>query len=249
MTSRPRVIPVLLLRERALVKTVRFQPSRYVGDPVNAVRIFNDLQADELVLLDIDATRENRSIPPDIVRAVGAAMPLAVGGGIRTIAQIRDLLTAGAEKVVLCTKALRDPSFVQQAATTFGSSTIVVCIDVRESFLRSARAWSASATVRSRYSPTDFAKRMEEMGAGEIIVQSVDRDGSMRGYDLDLIGRVSDAVTIPVIALGGAGELEHLRLGYEDGRASAAAAGSLFVLRGPHRGVLISYPTRSELPF
>lgn len=251
MTSRPRVIPVLLLRHTALVKTVRFGASRYIGDPINAVRIFSDLHADELVLLDIDATRENRSIPVEIVRAVGseATMPLAVGGGIRSIQQIRDLLSAGAEKVVLCTKAVQDPLFVRDASLTFGAPTIVVCLDVRERHLRRQRVWSTSATVPSKYTPAEFAKLMQDHGAGELIVQAVDRDGMMSGYDVDTLRRISDAVTIPVIALGGAGNLADLRNAYSAGRASALAAGSLFVHHGRHRGVLISYPTRSELPF
>lgn len=251
MTSRPRVIPVLLLRGRALVKTVHFGASRYIGDPINAVKIFSDLHADELVLLDIDATRESRSIPVELVRAVGseAAMPLAVGGGVRSIQGIRDLLSAGAEKIVLCTKAVEDPSFVRDASMTFGAPTIVVCLDVRKKRLRRPRVWSASATTSSRYVPVDFAKMMEDNGAGELIVQAVDRDGAMDGYDIDLLREISDAVSIPVIALGGAGKLDDLGRAHAEGRASALAAGSLFVHHGRHRGVLISYPTRSELPF
>ncbi len=242
---------MLLLRGRALVKTMRFQESRYIGDPINAVKVFSDLRADELVLLDIDATREKRSIPVDLVGAVGAeaAMPLAVGGGIGSIQQIRELLAAGAEKVVLCTKAVEDPSFVRDASMTFGAPTIVVCLDVRTNVMRRPRVWSAGGTVSSRYAPIEFAKMMEDHGAGELIVQSVDRDGSMSGYDIDMLRRISDAVTIPVIALGGAGKLDDLRAAYSDGRASALAAGSLFVHHGHHRGVLISYPARSELPF
>lgn len=248
---RPRVIPVLLLRNGGLVKTEGFGKHRYIGDPINAVRIFNDHRADELVFLDILATREQRLISLDFVRDVGeeANMPFAVGGGIRKLQDIRNILSAGAEKVVLNSIAAETPDFIAEAADSFGSSTITVCIDVKQKRFGGPRTWTAGGTRATAYAPEEFARLAEKKGAGEIIVQSIPRDGTMEGYDLDLIRRVSQAVTIPVVALGGAGGLEHLKRAYRESYASALAAGSMFVYHGSKRGVLINYPDRTELDF
>jgi imidazole glycerol-phosphate synthase subunit HisF len=246
---RPRVIPVLLLRNGGLVKTEGFGKQRYIGDPINAVRIFNDHRADELVFLDILATRESRLISLDFVRDVGeeANMPFAVGGGIRSLADIRNILSAGAEKVVLNSVAAEDPDFVAQAADAFGSSTITVCMDVKQKRFGPLRTWTAAGTRATAYEPEAFAQLAEQKGAGEIIVQSIPRDGTMQGYDIDLIRRVSEAVTIPVVALGGAGALQDLKRVYHETHASGLAAGSMFVFHGPKRGVLINYPDRAEI--
>lgn len=248
---RPRVIPVLLLRHGGLVKTVRFGKHAYVGDPINAVRIFNRLDADELVFLDILASREKRLVSLDFVRDVGeeANMPFAVGGGIRTVENIRSILNAGAEKVVLNTVAGQAPGFVAEAADTFGSSTITVCIDVRKKLLGREQTWVLSGTRPTGLAPEECARRAEAQGAGEIIIQSMDRDGTMQGYDLELVRRVADAVTIPVVALGGAGTVADLVRAHSEGHATGVAAGSLFVFQGPRRGVLINYPGRSEVDF
>jgi imidazole glycerol-phosphate synthase subunit HisF len=248
---RPRVIPVLLLRNDGLVKTEGFGKQRYIGDPINAVRIFNDLRADELIFLDILATRDRRLISLDFVRDVGeeANMPFAVGGGIRSVADIRSILSAGAEKVVINSYAAENPDFIAEAADSFGSSTITVCIDVKKKRRGADRTWTAGGTRATSYAPEEFAMLAEEKGAGEIIVQSIQRDGTMEGYDLDLIGRVSEAVTIPVVALGGAGRLDHLEQAYRETHASGLAAGSMFVYHGSKRGVLINYPDRAELQF
>lgn len=248
---RPRIIPVLLLRNEALVKTRGFGKYQYIGDPINAVRIFNDHKADELVFLDILATREKRLISLDFVKKVGeeANMPFAVGGGIRSIRDIRSILSAGAEKVVINSYAAENPDFISEAADAFGSSTITVCMDVKKRWLGAPQTWTVSGTRPSGYRPEDFAKLAEEKGAGEIIVQSVPRDGTMEGYDIDLIRKISETVTIPVVALGGAGSLEHLKEAFVQGHTSGLAAGSMFVFHGPKRGVLISYPDRAEVHF
>ncbi len=245
---RPRVIPVLLLRGEALVKSTRFAEHRYIGDPINTVRIFNDLGADEVVLLDIDATRKGRLVDVELVRAVGeeANMPLAVGGGIRSLEDIRSVLGAGAEKVVLGTIAAERPAFVEEAANAFGSSAVVVCVDARgtgpgrRAHVRNGRA-STSST------PLELARALAARGAGEIIIQSVDRDGTMQGYDLELVREIAQAVDVPVVALGGAGHLDHLDSAFHEAGASGLAAGSLFVFHGPRRGVLVSYPLPSQL--
>ena len=248
---RPRVIPVLLLRDGGLVKTVRFAKHKYVGDPINAVRIFNDMRADELVFLDILASRQKRLISLDFVREVGeeANMPFAVGGGVRTLADIQSILSAGAEKVVLNTVAAQDPEFIVKAADAFGSSTVTVCMDVKKPRFGTSQTWVMSGTEATGIAPQAFARLAAENGAGEIIVQSIERDGMMQGYDIDLIRGIADAVTIPVVALGGAGALDDLRSAYVEGRATAVAAGSLFVFHGPRRGVLINYPERGALVF
>lgn len=248
---RPRIIPVLLLKDLALVKSVRFRNHKYIGDPINAVRIFNDLKADELVFLDIEASRNDRLISLDFVRAIGeeAFMPFSVGGGIRTLDDIQAVLAAGAEKVVINTRAGLDPDFVRRASEEFGSSTIVVCIDVKKKLFKGDRTWVMSGTVSTQFTPLEFAQLMEQNGAGELIVQSIERDGAMKGYDLELIRSISTAVGIPVIALGGAGRKEDLIEAYRSGRANAVAAGSLFIYRDDRRGVLINYPERGELEF
>ncbi len=248
---RPRVIPVLLLKNNGLVKSESFKQYTYIGDPINAVRIFNDLRADELVFLDIEATAQNRCISPELVKDIGdeANMPFAVGGGIRTIQEIRELINAGAEKVIINAAAATDPEFVRKAAATFGSSTIVVCMDVKKKFLGGLQTWTINGTKASGKTPVEFAKQMQAMGAGELIVQSIERDGKMQGYDLELIRNVSEAVTIPVVALGGAGKLNDLKDAFVQGKATGLAAGSLFVYQGSMKGVLINYPERGELSF
>ncbi len=246
---RPRVIPVLLLQNKGLVKSIQFKTHRYIGDPINAVRLFNDLHADELIFLDILATKEKRSISPDFVKSVGeeANMPFAVGGGISSISQIREILHAGAEKVVLNTMAIQHPGFVRQAADTFGSSTITVCIDVKKKFIGPEQVWTMAASKASGKSPVSVAVEMEKQGAGELIIQSIEKDGMMQGYDIPLIRKISEAVTIPVVALGGAGTEIDLKKAIDEGYASAVAAGSMFVYHGPRNAVLVNYLTQQQL--
>jgi len=248
---RPRIIPVLLLKDLALVKSVQFKNYKYIGDPINAVRIFNDLEADELVFLDITASKKRRLISLDFVKAVGeeSQMPFCVGGGIRSLENIKAVIRAGAEKVVLNTCAGRNPEFVKAASDEFGSSTIVICVDVKRTFFGFERAWILGGSRATRYSPVDFARLMEEKGAGELIIQSIERDGTMKGYDIDLIRSISQAVSIPVVALGGAGRIEDLVDGYRHGFANGLAAGSLFVYQDRGRGVLINYPQRTDVSF
>jgi cyclase len=248
---RPRIIPVLQLKDLALVKSVRFKKHKYIGDPINAVRIFNELKADELVFLDIDASRRKSLTSLELVRDVGeeAGMPFSVGGGIRTLEDIRRVLAAGAEKVVINTYAGENPDFIKLASKEFGASTIVVCIDVKKRMFRGDVVCVLNGTRTTGLSPLDFARLMERNGAGELIIQSIDKDGTMTGYDIGLIRSVSKAVDVPVIALGGAGKKEDLLDAYRDGYASGLAAGSLFVYQDKRRGVLINYPERKELSF
>ena len=246
---RPRVIPVLLLKGQGLVKSIRFKNHRYIGDPINAVRIFNELKADELIFLDILATKENRTVSLDFVKNVGeeANMPFAVGGGIKSLNQIKDILHAGAEKVVINTSAVKDPDFIRQATNSFGSSTITVCIDVKKNLFGKEQTWIISGSKSTGKSPVEVALEMEKLGAGELIIQSMENDGKMQGYDIPLIKKISEAVTIPVVALGGAGTLMDFNKAIDEGYASAVAAGSMFVYHGPRQAVLVNYPTQEQL--
>jgi len=241
---RPRIIPTLLLKDQGLVKSIQFKNHRYIGDPINAVKIFNDKKVDELVFLDIEATKQNRLISLGFVEKVGdeANMPFAVGGGIKTINDIRKILERGAEKIVINTAAIENPDFIKEASSTFGSSTIVICVDIKKSFIGKNLFVNKSGMKKTRIEPVEFATMVERYGAGEIILQSIDRDGTYSGYDVDIIKEVAIAVSIPVIALGGANNYESMLNVVKYGYASAAAAGSIFIYHGPRKAVLINYP-------
>ena len=245
---RPRVIPLLLLQNKGLVKSTKFKKHRYIGDPINAVKIFNDLKADELVFLDIDATRQNRTIEIELVKKIGeeADMPFAVGGGITNINQIRQIIGAGAEKVVI-NSAAKDTKFITQAADNFGSSTIVVCIDIYKNLWGKYKALIRAGKKNLSINPVEMAQLMSSAGAGEIIVQSMDRDGTMEGFDLEITYEIAKSVTIPVVAAGGAGNLQDLHKSIIEGKASAVAAGSMFIYHGSRKGILVNYPSKEEL--
>lgn len=248
---RPRVIPVLLLKGTGLVKTIRFDKRKavYLGDPINAVRLFNDFEADELIILDITASIERRTISAELVKKIGdeAFMPFSVGGGIGTVAEIKSLLAAGAEKVVINTSSIYIPQLIREAASQFGNQSIVVSIDVRGNLWGQYHMVIEDGTRVVKKDPIRHAYEMEQLGAGEIFVNFIDNDGTMKGYDLDYIKRFSGNLSIPVIACGGAGKLNHLREGIVSGGASAVAAGSMFVFHGDRKAVLINYPDRREL--
>ena len=246
---RPRIIPVLLLKNKGLVKSVKFKNHRYIGDPINAVRILNEMKADELVFIDIMATTEHRTISVDFVKNVGeeANMPFSVGGGIRTLEGIRKIIEAGAEKVILNTIAGEDPGFVRKAADEFGTSTVTVCIDIKKNFFGKIEVWVRAGTKTVSSNPLQYARLMEDMGAGEIIIQSIDRDGTMSGYDISLIKGIAGSVTIPVVSLGGAGNIQDLIDLNTQVSLNGLAAGSMFVYHGNRNAVLINYPDRSEL--
>ncbi|PCJ01406.1 MAG: imidazole glycerol phosphate synthase subunit HisF [Flavobacteriales bacterium] len=241
---RPRIIPVLLLHNNGLVKTVKFGNNTYIGDPINAVRIFNDLKVDEIVLLDIDATKENRTISIDLVKEVGeeANMPFSVGGGIKDIETIKKLTQAGAERVILSSYAIENPSFVKKATEHFGSSTICVCIDYKKTLFGKQKVHIESGKKNIGRDTHTIALEMQNAGAGEVIIQSINKDGAMTGYDLEMITQISKALAIPVIALGGAGSITDIEDGYKKAYANGLAVGSFFVFKGKHRGVLIQYP-------
>lgn len=243
-----RVIPSLLIHKGGLIKSVRFKDYKYVGDPINAVKIFNEKEVDEIAIIDIDATRDNRG--PNIAAiaeiASEAFMPMAYGGGISTIAQIKEILYNGIEKVIINKAAHTNPSLITEAAALFGNQSVVVSIDVKKVLLRGYRVFTDNGKTNTGLGPVEFAQQAEQLGAGEILLNSIDKDGTFTGYDTALIEQVSKAVNIPVIALGGAATVNDFKLAKQAG-ASALAAGSMFVFQMPHKAVLISYPNRQAI--
>lgn len=246
---RPRIIPVLLLKNKGLVKTINFKSPTYIGDPINAVKIFNDMRSDELVFLDITASLENRLPSPEIISTISdeAYMPFAVGGGIKSVNDVKAMIGAGAEKVIINSAAVTNPELISQAAELFGRQSIIVSIDVKKNLFGKQKVYTHSGTKQTALNPVEHAIEMEKQGAGEILINSIDREGCMTGYDIDLIKKITSVVKIPVIAVGGAGNLEHIKQVVTEGGASAAAAGSLFVYHGPLKGVLINYPEQKVL--
>jgi cyclase len=246
--KRIRVIPVLLIHQRGLVKSFRFKDYKYVGDPINAVRIFNDKEVDELAIIDIDASRENRS--PDISRireiASEAFMPIAYGGGISKVDQVKEILSAGVEKVILNRSAVRNPELITEIARQFGSQSVVASIDYKKNLFGKLHVYTENGKTNTGLDPGLFARQMEEAGAGEILLNSINRDGSFSGYDLEMIEKISHSISIPMIAVGGASSLSDFKQAALHG-ASAVSAGSMFVFQRPHRAVLISYPSQQEL--
>lgn len=244
-----RIIPCLLLRDSGLVKTVKFKKSTYIGDPINAVKIFNEKEVDELVFLDIDATKDKKAPPYELIQDIATEcfMPFCYGGGITTIEQIRRIIASGAEKVAINTAAFQNPEFIQEATRVFGSSTIVVSIDYKKTLFGKQQVYVYGGRKSTGKTPVEYAKEMENLGAGELLLNGIDQDGTMRGYDIEMLRQVTDAVSIPVIACGGAGTTNDFKRAFREGNASAAAAGSVFVFHGKKRGVLISYPSASEI--
>jgi len=246
---RYRVIPTLLLKNNGLVKTIKFKNPVYIGDPINAVKIFNDKEVDELILLDITATNENREPNYDKIGEIvsEAFMPVGYGGGIKNLEQIEKLFRLGIEKVILNTALQSKPDLVKEASNIFGSQSIVAAIDAKKDLLGKYRIYSYSGTKKEKSDLVSYIKQIKEFGAGEIFINSIDFDGTMNGYDINLIKMVSSNVNLPVVASGGAGSLDDFVSAIKEGGASAVAAGAMFVFQNVHRAVLISYPVYEEL--
>ncbi len=244
---RVRVIPVLLIHKGGLVKSVRFKNYKYVGDPINAVKIFNEKEIDEIIVLDIDATREKR--PPDFEKikeiAGEAFIPLAYGGGITTIEEIKQLFYLGVEKIILNHAAIHKPSLISAAAATVGSQSVVVSVDVKKNMFGKYKVYTRNGNESTGMDPVDFSLKIQKAGAGEIMLNAMERDGTYLGYDLTLIKNVTSRLKIPVIACGGASDFEGFVEAVQHG-ASALAASSMFVFQRPHQAVLISYPSQQE---
>lgn len=244
---RPRIIPCLLVHKGGLVKTVGFDKPKYVGDPLNAVRIFNEKEVDELMVMDIDATRQGREPDYKLIANLAAEcrMPLAYGGGVRTVEQFERLVSLGVEKVSASAAAVADMGLVSAAAERVGGQSVVVVIDVRRRG-KGYEVFTHNGTKATGLDAVDFARRAEAAGAGEIVVNSIDRDGQMKGYDLDLVRALRGAATRPLTVLGGAGTLADMAGLVKEFGIIGAAAGSLFVFKGVYRAVLINYPARAD---
>lgn len=248
MTS-TRVIPCLLLQGTRLVKTTQFRDPRYLGDPRNAVRIFNEKFVDELVLLDIEASRRGAEIQFDLIGEIvsEAFMPVAYGGGISSVDQAKRLVKIGVEKVILCSNAVNNGDLVRACSDQLGAQSVLVCLDVRRNESGKAEVYTHSGTRNTHADPREAAEHAVAAGCGEIVVNSIDRDGTMNGYDVDLLRSIANAVNVPVVACGGAGSVGHMKDAVEMGGAAAVAAGSVFVYYGKLKAVLISYPEQEDL--
>lgn len=245
---RPRIIPCLLVKDKGLVKTVHFKDPKYVGDPINAVRIFNEKEVDELMILDIDATAEGREPDYKMIEhwASECRMPLCYGGGIKTVDQARRIFSLGVEKVALSSAALLNPSLVKEISDSVGSQSVVVVIDVKKKLFGGYEIVIMNGKKSINKNLFSFISEMESHGAGEIIINNIDLDGTMKGYDLTLAEKVRECTSLPLTVLGGAGSLEDIGALIQKFKIIGAAAGSLFVFKGKYRAVLINYPTAEE---
>ena len=244
-----RIFPCLLLKDQGLVKTVQFKNPTYIGDPINAVRIFNTKQVDELLLLDITATSQNKRVNLPLIEKIAKEcyMPLTVGGAIQSLDDIQAVLNAGAEKVAINSAAINNPALIKQASDKFGSQAMIVSMDVKKDSKGDYAVYSHCHEKILPLDPIAFAQKMQQAGAGEILINAVDQDGMMQGYDLDMVKSITTRVNIPVIACGGCGHVEDFTKVIVDAGAAAAAAGSLFVYHGKRRAVLINFPDKDEL--
>lgn len=245
---RIRVIPVLTLQNEKLVKTIRFKNPNYIGDPINAVKIFNEKEVDEIIILDITATKEKREPNYKKIEEIAeeAFMPFAYGGGINKLQQIEKLFKLGIEKVVINSALGTNLKLLSEAATIFGNQSIVAAVDIKKNWLGKQQVYTVSGEKKINISLFDYIKQIEEKGAGELFINAVDLDGTYLGYDTALISTISKSVSIPIIACGGANNLTNLLAGISAG-ASAVAAGSMFVYQGAQKGILISYPSQEKL--
>lgn len=245
---RVRIIPVLLLHKGGLVKSVRFGNYKYVGDPINAVKIFNEKEIDEILVLDIDASREGRGPNFEAIREIAgeAFIPLAYGGGIQNVDQVKELFFLGVEKVVFNYASAKNRDLISETASLVGRQSVVGSIDVKKNWLGRRKAYFLNGKESVGLDPVTYARELVNAGVGELVINAIDRDGTYEGYDLDLVKEVSEAVDVPVVACGGASTVEDFYKAIEAG-ASAAAAGSMFVFQRPHNAVLISYPGQQEL--
>lgn len=245
----PRVIPVLLLRKNGLYKTRKFKDPRYVGDPINAVRIFNEKEVDELIFLDIEASKDaaspNLNAIADMTRE--CFMPLCYGGGVSSLTDIEKILRLGVEKVAINTALFYQPEFVKEAVKEFGGSTIVASIDYKKSLWGKNIVFVKGGSTSTKRELGEYAKAVEDLGVGEVLLNSIERDGTHSGYDILTLSKTSQALSVPLVACGGAGSIEDMKLAIEQGKASAVAAGALFVFIGKHRAVLINYPNQDAI--
>ena len=245
----PRIIPCLLVQNKGLVKTVKFSNPKYVGDPINAVKIFNEKSADELMVVDIDCTMYNYEPDYKMIENIAAEcrMPLCYGGGIKSVEQAQRIFSLGVEKIAISSIALENPHLITEIAEQVGNQSVVVVLDVKKRlFGNKYEIWTHNATKNTAKEPVEFAKLCESLGAGEIIINSIDEDGVMKGYDFTLINQIRDSISLPLTVLGGAGTLDDIGKLIKKHGIIGAAAGSLFVFKGKYKAVLINYPNSLE---
>ena len=244
-----RVIPTLLLQNESLVKTVRFKKPGYIGDPINTVRIFNELEVDELVFLDITATNEQRTPNYKILHEIAneCFMPLSYGGGITSLDQAKTIFSIGFEKIVLNSAVHFDSDLIGQIAEIYGNQAVIISIDVKKNLWGKYEVWSHAGKQNTNKNPVEWAKEVEQLGAGELLLTSIDREGAWTGFDIGLVRKVTDKVSIPVIAHGGAGTIEHICEVVKQGKSSAVALGSMVVYQQKGYGVLVNFPDKQEL--
>jgi len=247
--SRLRIIPVLLTDHRKMVKGKKFSNHKYIGDPINAVKIFNDKQVDELLLLDITATNQSREPDYKFLEEIAseAFFPLAYGGGVNSVAQVEKLMRIGIEKIVLGTSAFLNPNLVKDAAAAVGAQSVIVSVDYKTPLIGKSQVFVTNGKKRTGIGPLEYAKKMEQLGAGELIISSIDREGVGKGYDVQLLSSIAKSVSIPVVASGGAGEMSDFVAVKSCGHVHAISAGSMFVFYGPHKAVLINYPSYKDV--
>lgn len=246
---RPRIIPALLIRNKGLVKTVKFKDGKYVGDPINAVKIFNEKEVDELIVLDIDATTSNLEPDFDVIKnlAIECRMPFCYGGGVKTVEHARKIIKYGAEKVAISSAVIDNPNLVVEISKAVGQQSVVVVLDVKKKgFLGKYELVTHNATRATKLNPLEFAKKIDSLGVGEIVFNSVDNDGTMTGYDLKFVSQLRSLVSVPITVLGGAGSMDDIKKLIDEFGVIGCAAGSLFVFKGKYKAVLINYPSKEE---
>lgn len=245
---RPRIIPCLLVHDKGLVKSVHFKNHKYVGDPINAVRIFNEKEVDELMVIDIDATVNNQEPNYVMIEKLAAEcrMPLCYGGGVKTVEQAQKIFSLGVEKIAISSAVFDDLSLIQRMGEKVGTQSVVVVLDVKKKLLGGYEVYTHNGKKKTGKNPIEFAAELEKLGVGEIVINSIDHDGQMKGYDLDLVGKIREVISIPMTVLGGAGTLADVGKLIKKFGIIGASAGSLFVFKGVYKAVLINYPTRVE---
>lgn len=245
---RPRIIPSLLIQDNGLVKTVNFKNPKYVGDPINAVKIFNEKEVDELAVFDIDATVLGKEPNYSLIERLAnqSMMPLCYGGGVKNIEQARKIFSFGIEKIALSSSIINNPNLITQIADRVGGQSVIVVLDIKKKLLGGYEVYTHNGKKSTGINPLKFVEEAQKLGAGEIIINSIDRDGIMKGYDLELIAKIRERITLPLTVLGGAGSLSDIEKVIDAHGVIGVAAGSLFVFKGPYKAVLINYPTQIE---
>ena len=245
---RPRIIPSLLIHENGLVKTVNFKNPKYIGDPINAVKIFNEKAVDELAIFDIDATVLGKEPNYSLIERLASQsmMPMCYGGGVKTVEQAQRIFSLGIEKIALSSAVLQNPTLITEISDRVGAQSVIVVLDVKKKLLGGYEVYTHNGKKATGINPFKFVEEAQKFGAGEIVINSIDKDGVMKGYDLDLIAKVREKISLPMTVLGGAGSLQDIEKVIDIYGVIGVAAGSLFVFKGPYKAVLINYPTQLE---